>query len=72
MPLERNINIAINGPFWVDIEVVNPEHPFTAMMISRSKGTCLISEVLTLLPDSTPEWEKQFSNYACVFPMARD
>ena len=40
MPLERDINIAVNGPFWV--EVVNPEHPFTTMLISRSRGTCLI------------------------------
>ena len=40
VPLERYINIAINGPFWV--EVANPEHPFTAMLISRSRGTCLI------------------------------
>ena len=35
MPLERDINIAINGLFWV--EVANPEHPFTAMLISRSR-----------------------------------
>ena len=41
VPLERDINIAINGPFWV--EVANPEHPFTAMLISRSRGTCLIN-----------------------------
>ena len=40
MPLERVINIAVNCPFWV--EVANPEHPFTAMLISRSRGTCLI------------------------------
>ena len=40
VPPERDINIAINGPFWV--EVANPEHPFTAMLISRSRGTCLI------------------------------
>ena len=40
VPLERDINIAINGPFWV--EVANPEHPFTAMLISYSRGTCLI------------------------------
>ena len=38
MPLERDINI--NGHFWV--EVVNPENPFTAMLILRSRGTCLI------------------------------
>ena len=38
--LERDILIAINGPFWV--EVAHPEHPFTAMLISRSRGTCLI------------------------------
>ena len=40
VPLERDINIAINGPLWVG--VANPEHPFTAMLISRSGGTCLI------------------------------
>ena len=40
VPLERDINIAINDPFWV--EVANQEHPFTAMLISRSRGTCLI------------------------------
>ena len=28
-------------PFWV--EVANPEHPFTAMLISRSRGTCLFN-----------------------------
>ena len=47
MPLERDINIAVNGPFWV--EVANPEHPFTAMLISRSRGTCLIEN----RPDSS-------------------
>ena len=40
MPLERDINITVNGPSWV--EVANPEHPFTAMLISRSRGTYLI------------------------------
>ena len=40
VPLERDINIAINGHFWV--EVVNPEHPFTAMLISRFRGTYYI------------------------------
>ena len=40
MPLESDINIAINGPFWA--EVANSEHPLTAMLISRSRGTCLI------------------------------
>ena len=39
MPLESDINIAVNGHFWV--EVANPEHPFTAMSISRSRGTWL-------------------------------
>ena len=50
-PLERDINIAINGPFWV--EVVNPEHPFTVILISRSRGTCLIEsfQVVTFLDD---------------------
>ena len=38
VPLERDINI--NGHFWV--EVANPENPFTAMLILRSRGTCLI------------------------------
>ena len=36
VPLERDINITIDGPFWV--EIVIPEHPFTAMLISRSIG----------------------------------
>ena len=39
VPLECDINIAINGPFWV--KVANPEHPFTAMLISHSRGTYL-------------------------------
>ena len=42
MPLECDIDIAINGPFWV--EVANPEHPFKAMLIARSRGTCLIAD----------------------------
>ena len=42
---ERYINIAVNGPFWV--EVADPEHPFTAMLISCSGGTCLILSVST-------------------------
>ena len=40
VPLECDINIAVNGSFWV--EVANPEHAFTAMLISRFRGTCLI------------------------------
>ena len=28
VPLERDINIAVNGSFWM--EVANEEHPFTA------------------------------------------
>ena len=39
MPLNDK-NLVVNGPFWV--EVANPGHPFTAMLISRSRGTCLI------------------------------
>ena len=42
----KNINIAVNGPLWV--EVANPEYPFTAMLISRSRGTCLISPMRPL------------------------
>ena len=44
VPLECDINIAVNGPFWV--EVANPEHPFTAMMISCSRGTYLICKMI--------------------------
>ena len=43
VPLERDYNIAMNGPFWV--EVANPEHPLTAMLISRFRGNCLIEFV---------------------------
>ena len=43
VPLESDTNIAVNGPFWV--EVANVDHPFTATFISCSGGTCLIAEV---------------------------
>ena len=43
VPLERDINIAVDGPFWV--EVANPEHQFTAMLISHSRGICLTGGV---------------------------
>ena len=46
--VERDINIALKGPFWV--EVGNPEHPFAAMLISRSIGTCLIATALNPYP----------------------
>ena len=35
------MNIAVIGPFWV--EVSNTEHPFMAVLISRFRGTCLIT-----------------------------
>ena len=44
--LERDILIAINGPFWV--EVAHPEHPFTAMLISRFRSTCLIESLIII------------------------
>ena len=43
VPLERDIKIAVDGSFWM--EVANQEHPFTAMLISRSQGTCLIAGI---------------------------
>ena len=43
VPLESDINIAVNGPFWV--EVANPEHPIMAMLISCFEGNYLIVEV---------------------------
>ena len=49
VPLERDINIAVNGPFWV--EAANPEHPFTAMMISHSRGTCFIRSMFGALAE---------------------
>ena len=45
VPLECDINIAVNGPFWA--EVTNPEHLFTAM----SRGTCLIEIEVLLEPN---------------------
>ena len=52
VPLKRDINIAANDPFWV--EVAKQEHPFTAMITSHSRGTCLISNggVRVQLPPS--------------------
>ena len=32
------------------MEVANPEHPFTAMLISLSLGTCLIATALNPYP----------------------
>ena len=40
VPLERDINFAVNGPFWA--EVANQEYPFMVMLISHSRGPCLI------------------------------
>ena len=40
VPLERDINIAINGQFLV--RNLHQERPFMAMLISRCRGTCLI------------------------------
>ena len=41
LALKGDINIAVNGPLWV--EVANPDHPFVAMLISHFIGTCLIT-----------------------------
>ena len=49
MPLKCDIKIARNGPFLV--EVANQEHPFKAMLISHSRGTCLIVWFLPLVGD---------------------
>ena len=40
VPLECDINIAVNGS--LEAKVAKPKHPFTAILISRSRGTCLI------------------------------
>ena len=37
VPLEHDINNAINGPLWVEAA-----NPFTAILISCSRGTCFI------------------------------
>ena len=58
VPPQRDINIGINGPFWV--EVMNPEHPFTAMLISRSRGTCLI-RILGHFEAKKPQFWRLFS-----------
>ena len=54
VPLERDSTIAINGAFWV--EVANPEHPFTAILTSRSRGTCLIHLI---------QCRKENQNFCC-------
>ena len=40
-PLERDINIAVNGQFLV--RNLHQERSFMAMLISHSRGTCLIA-----------------------------
>ena len=49
MPLEHDIIIAKNG--LSGVEFVNPEHPYMEMLISRSRGTCLIVWFLPLVGD---------------------
>ena len=41
VPLERDINIAVNG--CSGFATSTQKEPFMAMVISRSKGTCLIA-----------------------------
>ena len=55
VPLECDINIAVYGPFWV--EVANPEHPFTAMLITRSRGTCLIGSFWHTISIIVSKWQ---------------
>ena len=44
------------------MEVANPEHPFTAMLISRSRGYCLIGVIalatlfVPLAATNAPTW----------------
>ena len=55
VPLERDINIAVSGIFWV--EVANSEHPFAEMVISHSRGTYLIGIELLGCPYA---WRESF------------
>ena len=43
VPLECVIIFAVNGPFLV--RNLHQERPFMAILISRSRGTCLITEL---------------------------
>ena len=66
--LERDINIAVNGAFWV--EVANPEHPFMGMLISHSRGTCLIVPHCSAssLRQANPPWSWQLAIHAFKRP----
>ena len=68
MPLERDVKISINGPFWV--EVANPEHPFMAMLISRSRVTCLIEQGIRKLVAFVPTDEDWSADAGVVLPRA--
>ena len=69
MPLECDINIAINGSFWV--EVANPEQPFTAILISCSRGTCLIMERSLIKGITGIKW-KSCLHMLCVGALEED
>ena len=47
VPLKCDINIAVNGQFLVCN--LHQEWPFIAMLILRSKGTCLIGQCAAVL-----------------------
>ena len=49
MPLECDINIAVNGRSW--FATSTQKGPFMAMLISHSRGTCLIVWFLPLVGD---------------------
>ena len=67
MLLEGDINIAVNGPFWVEVAI--PEHPFTAMVISRSNRTHLIK--LVSLPYLEEEAEADPLVVLVISPLLR-
>ena len=45
VPLERDINIDVNGSFLV--RNLHHERPFMSMLISCSRGTCLIQSIIS-------------------------
>ena len=65
MPLERDINIAVNGPFLV--HNLHQVGPFVAMLISRSRGTYLILTIdLTTHRSLDERWSVELAGWVLL------
>ena len=78
VPLECDIHIAVNGCSW--FAIYTQKDPFTAMLISRSRGTYLIDSTpqkcphcrIKTISDPDPERPMNFRSVMNLFKMKGD